>query len=139
LFLPHYLGRALHLGWLDRKPGDVIAGVAVVLVVAAVRIVRRSQLYKFAVMLPVLDLGVQLLLIALGFALVFSPDALTHGVSLGTSPSWHSILFALPLAMLAYTGLETVANLAEEAREPGVDLPRSVFSALTGVVVVTVL
>ena len=29
--------------------------------------------------------------------------------------------------MLAFTGLETVANLAEEARRPGVDLPRSVF------------
>ena len=27
--------------------------------------------------------------------------------------------------MLAFTGLETVANLAEEARRPGVDLPRS--------------
>src|SRR5262249_28293556 len=39
----------------------------------------------------------------------------------------------------AYTGLETVSNLAEEAREPGVNLPRSLFTALTGVVVVTVL
>ena len=30
--------------------------------------------------------------------------------------------------MLAYTGLETVANLAEETREPGKTLPRSLFS-----------
>src|SRR5207237_1392964 len=74
-----------------------------------------------------------------GFATGFSPHALTQGAHLGTSPSWHGILFALPLAMLAYTGLETVSNLAEEAREPGVNLPRSLFSALTGVVVVTVL
>jgi len=41
------------------------------------------------------------------------------------SPSWHDVAFALPLAMLAYTGLETVANMAEEARRPGVDLPRA--------------
>ena len=32
-----------------------------------------------------------------------------------------SLAFALPVAMLAYTGLETVANLAQEAREPGKD------------------
>ena len=35
--------------------------------------------------------------------------------------------------MLAYTGLETVANLAEEARRPGVDLPRSLFAAIVSV------
>jgi hypothetical protein len=32
--------------------------------------------------------------------------------------------------MLAYTGLETVDNLAEEARRPGVDIPRSLFGAI---------
>src|SRR5204862_12994 len=52
------------------------------------------------------------------------------GTSLGTSPTWHDLAFALPLAMLAYTGLETVANLAEEARRPGVDLPRALFGAI---------
>ena len=41
--------------------------------------------------------------------------------------------------MLAYTGLETVANLAEEAREPGRTLPRSLFSAIGLVVLLTVL
>src|ERR671936_545004 len=51
-----------------------------------------------------------LMLIALGFALLFSTHALTKGTSLGHSPSWRSIAFALPLAMLAYTGLETIAN-----------------------------
>src|SRR5919201_374956 len=68
-------------------------------------------------------------------ALLFSPHALAQGTSLGSNPSWHSIAFALPLAMLAYTGLETVANLSEEVRRPGRDLPRSVFSAI-GLVVV---
>jgi APA family basic amino acid/polyamine antiporter len=41
--------------------------------------------------------------------------------------------------MLAYTGLETVANLAEEARRPGVDLPRSVFGGIATVVTTSVL
>ena len=36
--------------------------------------------------------------------------------------------------MLAFTGLETVANLAAEARRPGVDLPRSVFGGIATVV-----
>ncbi len=28
--------------------------------------------------------------------------------------------------MLAYTGIETVSNMAEEARNPGEDVPRAV-------------
>ena len=75
----------------------------------------------------------------LGLALLFSPDLLTQGTSLGSAPSWSDLAFALPLAMLAYTGLETVANLAEETREPGRTLPRSLFSAIGLVVVLTAL
>jgi len=37
---------------------------------------------------------------------VFSTSALTRGLSLGHHPSWHMLLFAIPLAMLAFTGLE---------------------------------
>jgi APA family basic amino acid/polyamine antiporter len=92
--------------------------------------VRKPNIRRVGVAVAALDLGTQGLLVVLGFALLFSPNALTKSTSLGTSPSWHAILFSLPLAMLAYTGLETVANLAEEARHPGRDLPRSVFTAV---------
>ena len=64
---------------------------------------------------------------------------LTQGTSVGESPTWDDLAFALPLAMLAYTGLETVANLAEETREPGRTLPRSLFTAIGLVVVLTAL
>jgi APA family basic amino acid/polyamine antiporter len=138
LFLPHYLAAALQVQSLDRKPWDVVIGVAVILAVAALRLVRRPSLYGVGVVVPALDLVTQLVLVALGFALVFSPHALTHGTSLGHAPTWHSLVFALPLAMLAYTGLETVANLTEEARRPSVDLPRSLFGAIGAVVTVYV-
>jgi APA family basic amino acid/polyamine antiporter len=138
LFMPHYLGAALHMDTLSKSPWDVIAGVGAIAVVTAIRLARRPSLYTLGFLVPVLDLLTQLVLVALGFALVFSTDGLTHGVSLGTSPSWGDLAYALPLAMLAYTGLETVANLAEEARRPGVDLPRSLFAAIATVVTVYV-
>ena len=138
LFLPHYLGAALKWESLEHNPWDVVIGVAVVLGIAALRLVRRSAFYRYGIVVAVLDLLTQLLLVVLGFAFLFSGDALTHDVSIGTHPSLHQILFALPLAMLAYTGLETVANLAEEAREPGRDLPRSLFSGIGLVVLIYV-
>ncbi|MBV8079591.1 MAG: amino acid permease [Actinobacteria bacterium] len=138
LFLPHYLAAALRVSALDRGPWDVVVGVGAIVLVAAIRLLRRPSLYGVGIVIPALDLLTQIVLVALGFALVFSRHALAHGTSLGHSPTWHSLVFALPLAMLAYTGLETVANLAEEARRPGVDLPRSLFVAIATVVTVYV-
>ena len=75
----------------------------------------------------------------LGLAFLLSPETLVDGLGFASGQDWGDLAFALPLAMLAYTGLETVANLAEEATEPGRTLPRSLFSAIGLVVVVTVL
>ena len=78
-------------------------------------------------------------LVVLGLAFLLSPETLTEGLGFARGQDWSDLAFALPLAMLAYTGLETVANLAEEATEPGRTLPRSLFSAIGLVVLVTVL
>ena len=139
LFLPHYLGTALGLDGLRESPWDAVIAVCVIAAIAGIRLARRSQLHAGGLVVAGLDLATQLLLVILGLSLLFSPDLLTQGTSLGTSPAWSDIAFALPLAMLAYTGLETVANLAEETREPGRTLPRSLFSAIGLVVVLTVL
>ena len=139
LFLPNYVSRAFGIETLGRSPWNVVMAIAAIWAVALVRLVRRSRLYRFVIVVAVLDLFTQLLLVVLGFALVFSGDALTRGTSLGTSPTWYGIAFALPLAMLAYTGLETIANFAEETRRPGIDIPRAVFGAIGLVVLIYVL
>ncbi|HXF97446.1 MAG TPA: universal stress protein [Gaiellaceae bacterium] len=139
LFAPHYLGEALGLEHLRESPWDALAGCALVAAVAGVRLARRTRLHAGAIAIAVLDLLVQALLVLLGAALLLSPGTLREGLGLPSGQGWGDLLFALPLAMLAYTGLETVANLAEEAREPGRTLPRSLFSAIGLVVTVTVL
>jgi basic amino acid/polyamine antiporter, APA family len=137
VFLPHYLGAALGVDELRESPWDIVVAVTVILAITAVRLARRSQLHSAGIVVAGLDLATQLLIVVLGLALVVSPDALTQGTDLGVSPTWDDLAFALPLAMLAYTGLETVANLAAETREPGRTLPRSLFSAIGLVVLVT--
>jgi basic amino acid/polyamine antiporter, APA family len=139
LFFPHYLGLAIGLHSIAKHPGDVIVGCVLISAIAAVRLLRKTRLYAFSLAVPVLDLVTQLLLVILGFVFLFSPSALGRGLSLGSQPSWHQLAFALPLALLAYTGLETVANLAEETRQPGRDLPRSLFAGIGAVVLFTVL
>jgi basic amino acid/polyamine antiporter, APA family len=136
LFLPHYVAGAFFTK--IHRPWDVVAGCGVIAGIAVLRLLHRTRLHRWALIVALVDFATQLLLVGLGLALLFSPHALSAGTSLGTTPSWHSIAFAVPLAMLAYTGLETVANLAEETRRPGRDLPRSLFGAIGLVVVLYV-
>jgi APA family basic amino acid/polyamine antiporter len=137
LFVPHYVGTAL--GWeaITDRPWDALVGIAVIVGVAAIRLVRRPAVYRLAVFVAGIALVSHLLIVALGFALVFSFSDLSRGVELGVDPTWGDLAFALPVAMLAYTGLETVANLASETREPGRTLPRSLFWGIGAVVAVS--
>jgi APA family basic amino acid/polyamine antiporter len=103
------------------------------------RLFRHTRLHAGALAVAILDLVVQALLVLLGAAFLLSPEMLAEGFGFASGQEWGDLAFALPLAMLAYTGLETASNLAEEAREPGRTLPRSLFSAIGLVVLVTVL
>ena len=138
LFVPSYFGHAVGWAGVRQGPWNIVAAIAVIAGVGAVRVVRRPGLYRLAVLLFGVLVAAHVLIICLGFALLFSTSALTKGTNLGVAPDWHSIAFALPLAMLAYTGLETVANLAAEAREPGRSLPRSLFAGIGLAVLVSV-
>jgi len=136
LFVPHYVAGAFFTK--IHRPWDVVIGCFVIAGIGVVRLIHRTRLHSWAFAVALIDLVTQVLLVVLGMAVLFSPDALTAGTSLGKTPTWHDIAFAIPLAMLAYTGLETVANLAEETRRPGRDLPRSLFGAIGLVVLLYV-
>jgi basic amino acid/polyamine antiporter, APA family len=64
--------------------------------------------------------------VIIGFVLIFSPSILADNVHWGVAPTWSSFFVAIPVAMIAYTGIETVSNLSEEARDPRRDIPRSI-------------
>jgi basic amino acid/polyamine antiporter, APA family len=138
LFVPHYAGHAVGWGALTEGPVDAVVGIAVIAAVAAVRLVHRPGLYGAAVVVAGAALAAFLVLVVLGVPLLFSAESLGEGTDLGTAPTWSAIGFALPLAMLAFTGLETIANLAAETREPGRTLPRSLFAGIGAAVVTSV-
>ncbi|MBA2642319.1 MAG: universal stress protein [Actinobacteria bacterium] len=139
LFVPHYLAAAISVETLREDPWDAVVGCGIIAAIAGVRLVRHTRLHLGSLAVAILDLVVQGMLVVLGVAFLLSPEVLQEGFGVASGQDWDDLAFALPLAMLAYTGLETVSNLAEEAREPGRTLPRSLFSGIGLVVLVTVL
>jgi APA family basic amino acid/polyamine antiporter len=125
-FVPHYLSAFPGLHALNHNPGDIFGGLIVVVLLAALNIRGLGESAKLNFVLAILDLGTQILLVCLGVALVLDPALLISQVHLGSVPSWTELIFALSLAMLAYTGIETVANMAEESTDPGRQVPKAV-------------
>jgi APA family basic amino acid/polyamine antiporter len=123
-FVPHYLGAFFPA--LTHNPGDIIGGVITIVVLAALNIRGLGESAKLNFVLAVTDLATQIALVAVGAVLVLNPSLLVNQVHLGTVPTWTQLIFALSVAMVAYTGIETVSNMAEEARDPGRDVPRAV-------------
>ena len=120
-FVPHYLS----IFWepLNTNPWDIIGGAVVIVVLVTLNIVGVQEAAKLSIVLAVLDFATQILLVLLGFFLVFSPTILVDNIHWGLAPTWSNLALAVPVAMLAYTGVETVSNLAEEAREPARSVP----------------
>jgi basic amino acid/polyamine antiporter, APA family len=122
-FVPHYLS----IFWepLNENPWDIVGGAIVIVVLVTLNVVGVQEAARLSISLAVIDFATQLLLVVVGFALVFSPDTLVQNVHWGEAPTWSSLAISIPVAMLAYTGVETVSNLAEEARDPVRTIPNA--------------
>jgi APA family basic amino acid/polyamine antiporter len=133
-FVPHYLG----VFWepLRESPGDIVAGIAIIAALAVVNVVGIKEAANLNVFLAVADFLTQVLLVVVGCVLVLSPDTLIDNVDLGSSPTWGDFLIAIPVGMVAYTGIETVSNLAEEARDFGRTIPRAIGGVVVAVAVI---
>jgi APA family basic amino acid/polyamine antiporter len=124
-FVPHYIGG---LFWepLRSSPGDIVVGAAVIAVLAAINVVGVKESTGVNVLLAVIDFMTQLLLVLVGAVLVLSPQTLVDNIHLGQAPEWRDFALAIPIGMLAYTGIETISNMSEEAKDEARTIPTAI-------------
>ena len=124
-FVPHYVGG---LFWepLRSSPADIVAGCLVIAVLAAINVFGAKESTGVNILLAVVDFATQLLLVVVGIFLVFSPETLVENVELGVAPTWRDFILAIPIGMLAYTGIETISNMSEEARDETKTIPKAI-------------
>jgi APA family basic amino acid/polyamine antiporter len=131
-FVPHYL--AVFWPWLGDSPGDIIGGAVLIVALALINIRGTEESARLNLVLAVADLATQVVLVGIGLVLVFSPQVLVDNVHLGVAPTWSDFALGIAVGMIAYTGIETISNMAEEAKDAARTIPRSV-----GLVVIAVL
>jgi APA family basic amino acid/polyamine antiporter len=133
-FVPHYLG----VFWepLRSSPGDIIGGIVIVCLLSAVNVVGVRESARLNLLLAVVDFATQLLLLMLGVFLVLNFGTLIDNVHFGVAPTWSDFFLSITVAMISYTGIETISNMAEEARNPRRLIPRSMTLVVIAVMVI---
>jgi basic amino acid/polyamine antiporter, APA family len=131
-FVPDYLS----VVWepLADSPLDIFFSAGLVALLVGVNILGTQESARINFVLAVGDLATQVLVVGLGIVLVLNPDTLVSNVDLGVAPTWGDFALSVALGMIAYTGIETLSNMSEEAR----DAPRTIPKAV-GLVVAAVL
>jgi APA family basic amino acid/polyamine antiporter len=122
-FVPHYL--SVFWGPLRENPWDIVGGAVVILTLVSLNVFGIREAVRLNVVLAVVDFSTQVLLVLIGASLIFHPHLLASNVHFGVAPHWSAFLLAIPIGMIAYTGMETISNLAEETRDPPHDVPRA--------------
>jgi basic amino acid/polyamine antiporter, APA family len=131
-FVPHYL--AVFWDPLGHGPGDIIGGIVLIAFLAALNVRGTKESTRFNLILAVADLLTQIVLVVIGIALVLNADTLVDNVHFGVAPTWGDFALGIAVGMIAYTGIETISNMAEEAKDAGRTVPQG-----TGLTVLAVL
>ncbi len=114
--------------------GATIVLIAFLIVVNVIGIQESSALN---LVLAMADLVTQFALVILGLIFLLNFRTVIHNVHLGVAPTWGNFLASVSIAMVTYTGIETISNMSEEAKNPGRSVPRATFAVIAAVLFVS--
>jgi len=117
-----------YLGYFWGQLGEPVIGTAVAMGIVFFLMclniigVKKSSILNIGFI--ILDMLTQILIIVLAMLFLFSRQTLFHNIT-AYWPSIPELIFGIAVAAIAYTGIESISQLSEEARHPQVNVPRA--------------
>lgn len=108
-------------------PGTALA-MGIIVLFIALNIIGIKESTKVNVLLIVIGIVTQVALVITGLVLILMPHPQTLIQNMfgeGNWPRTTNLVFGIAIASLCFTGVETIAQLAEETRSPEKKIPRS--------------
>jgi APA family basic amino acid/polyamine antiporter len=116
-------------------PFNSLAAIVIIagLIFINARGIKESS--RLNVFLVVIDILTQVTIAILGVLIIVNIPTLIQNVHWGVAPTLNELLFGISISMVAYTGIETIANLGGETRNPVKSIPRAVMLVFFTVIV----
>ena len=115
----------------------VAATVVLIAILVAVNVIGIQESSALNLVLAFTDLITQFVLVILGILLLLNLQTVVNNIHLGLAPTWGNFLAGVSIAMVTYTGIETISNLSEEAKDPGRNVPLATWWVIVAVLFVS--
>jgi len=131
--IPPYLGYF----WAPLKDSPAIgtaASMGIVLFLMTINIIGVKETSIINVGAAIIDITTQVSLVIIGFILLFNPVVLFHRI-VDNWPTAENLILGIALASIAYTGIETMSQMAEETKQPEKRVPKALLMMIATVLV----
>jgi APA family basic amino acid/polyamine antiporter len=132
--IPPYLG----LFWAPLKDSPEICtlvAMGIILFIMIINVIGVKETSFINIAAAVLDITTQITLIVIGFILLYNPQVLLHRI-IDNWPTPPNLILGIALASIAYTGIETASQMAEETRIPEKRVPRAIILMIFAVLAI---
>lgn len=132
--IPPYLG----FFWAPFKESYIMGtatSMGIVVFLMAVNVIGIKETSLLNIGAAILDIITQVSLVIIGFILLFNPVVLFHRI-VENWPTPGNLIFGIALASIAYTGIETMSQMAEETKQPEKRVPKALIMMIVTVLVI---
>lgn len=132
--IPPYLGYF----WEPFKASPIIGtatsiGIVIFLMIINVIGIKETSIMNLGA--AILDIATQVSLVIIGFILLFSPAVVFHRI-FDNWPTPGNFILGIAMASIAYTGIETMSQMAEETKQPEKKVPKALIMMIVTVLVI---
>jgi APA family basic amino acid/polyamine antiporter len=132
--IPPYLG----FFWEPFKESPFIgtaASMGIVFFLMVLNVIGIRETSFINVGAAMLDILTQVSLVVIGFILLFNPTVLISRI-VDNWPTPSHLILGIAMASIAYTGIETMSQMAEETKRPETNVPRALVMMIIAVLVI---
>jgi len=132
--IPPYLGYF----WVPLKESPLIGtgvSMGIVLFLMGINIIGVKETSIINISAALIDIATQVSVVIIGFILLFSPTVLFHHI-FDYWPTTENLIVGIAFASIAYTGIETMSQMAEETKQPEKRVPRALIMMIVTVLVI---
>jgi len=132
--IPPYLG----FFWEPFKVSPIIgtaASMVIVVFLMVINVIGVKETSIINIGAAIIDIATQVSLVIIGFILIFNPAVVWHRI-IDNWPTTENLVLGIALATIAYTGIETMSQMAEETKQPGKRVPQALMLMIAAVLVI---
>ncbi|HDQ25592.1 MAG TPA: universal stress protein [bacterium] len=118
----------------------VFMAVFIVMLLAGINIIGVKEAALFNMFFAVIDLITQALVITIGIIVALNIDKIVSYAAMGPHhwPTMQQFIYGVAIAMVAFTGIETIAQMAEETEDYKKKIPKAYFMLAVVVLIISI-